>query len=666
MPGGLIQVITSGNQDIMLTGNPEITFFNIIYRRYTNFGKKIVELGFDSNVNFGETAVLTIPKNTGDLISRLTLRIKLPKIDITTLIQEILSQNVEKNITNNASYLLYYDYFIGFYNNLSNVVNLFFEKYDSIVTLTYINDLSKYILLNINGDKYQQFFRAVDYFYNNGLISGTTNINTRIFTNASLFKNVSDNLVYIYANFQENEISYELFKFAVYKNIDILSDLNVNLYNIIKSIIVPTNAIKISWINKIGIYLFNSIDFYIGSNKISSMSDYYINNYGELFYQNPEVYNSMIGNNQNINLFSLTKNEDYLYLPIPLWFNGNYGLSFPLIALQFNTVQLKINLKKFYECIKIDIDASFKNEKTENEVLQFIINNNINLIKSKLDVTVIAEYIYLDSIERKKFAQAGHEYLITQVQEIEFDNLTINNNSFTLDFFHCCKDMYWCAVKNWNPRDIFISENSSFQYLQKIIPSFKSTYDNYSIEYLKILYDNYKYFNPNEFIIGLSLFNSSILSNEYNSYIIDYILNDYKKFINDYHILDASFLYLNSTVLIGDVSNFFNYVTPYKCYNSSPQKGLYSYSFALNPTETQPSGTINLSRIPSFIIKVKVSELLNLIDNQNNIKTYNKTNNLNTSEIKNNTTIKYKLIIQTTNYNVLRLIGGIGALAYTY
>ncbi len=42
MPGGLIQVITSGNQDIMLTGNPEITFFNIIYRRYTNFGKKIV------------------------------------------------------------------------------------------------------------------------------------------------------------------------------------------------------------------------------------------------------------------------------------------------------------------------------------------------------------------------------------------------------------------------------------------------------------------------------------------------------------------------------------------------------------------------------------------------------------------------------------------------
>ena len=110
MPGGLIQVITSGNQDIMLTGNPEITFFNIIYRRYTNFGKKIVELGFDSNVNFGETAVLTIPKNTGDLISRLTLRIKLPKIDITTLIQEILSQNVAKNITDNTSYLLYYNY----------------------------------------------------------------------------------------------------------------------------------------------------------------------------------------------------------------------------------------------------------------------------------------------------------------------------------------------------------------------------------------------------------------------------------------------------------------------------------------------------------------------------------------------------------------------------
>ena len=42
MTGGLIQIVSFGNQDIMLNGNPEITFFTTIYRRYTNFGKNFI------------------------------------------------------------------------------------------------------------------------------------------------------------------------------------------------------------------------------------------------------------------------------------------------------------------------------------------------------------------------------------------------------------------------------------------------------------------------------------------------------------------------------------------------------------------------------------------------------------------------------------------------
>ena len=44
MGGGLMQITTYGTQDLTLTGNPEITFFNIIYRRYTNFGIKNINL----------------------------------------------------------------------------------------------------------------------------------------------------------------------------------------------------------------------------------------------------------------------------------------------------------------------------------------------------------------------------------------------------------------------------------------------------------------------------------------------------------------------------------------------------------------------------------------------------------------------------------------------
>ena len=69
MGGGLLQIVSYGTQDLTLTGNPEITFFNIIYRRYTNFGKRTIELNFDNLVNFGETSILTIPKNSGDLLN---------------------------------------------------------------------------------------------------------------------------------------------------------------------------------------------------------------------------------------------------------------------------------------------------------------------------------------------------------------------------------------------------------------------------------------------------------------------------------------------------------------------------------------------------------------------------------------------------------------------
>ena len=665
MAGGLVQVISYGNQDIMLTANPEITFFNIIYRRYTNFGKRVNQLAFDNNVDFGETLVLTIPKNSGDLLSRLTLKIKLPKIDFSNLNKDIITKNILPNIADNFTYILYYDYFIQFYNNLLNVINLFFEKYDNITSLTYINDLSLFILSNINSEQYQQFFIVINYFYNNSLLTNLNNIDITLFTNASLFKDINNTLIYIYENWTEEQMSYELFKFAIYKNLDILEQLNKDLYNRLKDIIVTKDIINFSWVDKIGIYLFNSIDFYIGSNKINSLSDYYINNYGDLFYKNPELYNDLIGANQDINLFSLLKDNNYLYLPLPLWFNGNYGLSFPLIALQFNTIQVKINIKKFHECIKINIDESYNNDKIENDVLNYLIQNSNEIMKNKLEITMLAEYIYLDSIERKKFAQSGHEYLITQIQQIEFNNLNKYNNSFDLDFFHCCKDMYWSVVKNNNIRDIF-TNNQGFTYSILNNQNSTSNEENYFIEYLKILYDNEKNFNPTEFIIGKTLINTNLLTKNYYAYVNDNLFNNYNNLIDSYHIIEESYLYLNSTVLIGDNSNFFNYLMPYKCYNSSPQKGLYSYSFALHPTETQPSGSINLSRIPSFILKVKISDIFLSETANNNKFNYSLINNLNENKLTNNNDIDYKLVVQVTNFNVLRLIGGIGALSYTY
>ena len=121
-------------------------------------------------------------------------------------------------------------------------------------------------------------------------------------------------------------------------------------------------------------------------------------------------------------------------------------------------------------------------------------------------------------------------------------------------------------------------------------------------------------------------------------------------------IIQESYFNLNGVQLIGENYYFFNFLQPYNYYNSTPQLGLNVYSFSLRPTEFQPAGSCNMSRISSIGLKLKINdigkdELENLsLDNTNRTSIFN----------------EYKLIYQIRNYNVLRLIGGIGATAYTY
>ena len=43
MTGGLIELVAYGVQDVFLTGNPQITFFKLVYKRYTNFAQEEFE-----------------------------------------------------------------------------------------------------------------------------------------------------------------------------------------------------------------------------------------------------------------------------------------------------------------------------------------------------------------------------------------------------------------------------------------------------------------------------------------------------------------------------------------------------------------------------------------------------------------------------------------------
>lgn len=80
MTGGILQLVSYGTQDLFITGNPQITFFKTVYRRHTNFSRSEYDIGFNTRLDFGRDASLKIP-NYGDLLHRLFLKIRIPKID---------------------------------------------------------------------------------------------------------------------------------------------------------------------------------------------------------------------------------------------------------------------------------------------------------------------------------------------------------------------------------------------------------------------------------------------------------------------------------------------------------------------------------------------------------------------------------------------------------
>jgi hypothetical protein len=73
MGGGLLQLVAYGAQDVYLTGNPQITFFKVVYRRHTNFSIESIQQTFNGNANLGQRVTCQISRN-GDLVHKLYLQ----------------------------------------------------------------------------------------------------------------------------------------------------------------------------------------------------------------------------------------------------------------------------------------------------------------------------------------------------------------------------------------------------------------------------------------------------------------------------------------------------------------------------------------------------------------------------------------------------------------
>jgi len=139
--GGLLQLVAKGKQDVFLTGNPQMTWFKMVYRRYTNFAMESQPMYFDGTPDFGKRITCLVPRR-GDLLGQIILEVSLPALTLTTgqsvpyvnsighaLIQEITIDIGEQEVDRQngewmeimSSYTTTTDKQTGFYNMIGKV-----------------------------------------------------------------------------------------------------------------------------------------------------------------------------------------------------------------------------------------------------------------------------------------------------------------------------------------------------------------------------------------------------------------------------------------------------------------------------------------------------------------------------------------------------------------
>jgi hypothetical protein len=227
------------------------------------------------------------------------------------------------------------------------------------------------------------------------------------------------------------------------------------------------------------------------------------------------------------------------FLPLIFFFNRNPGLALPLIALQYHEVR-----------IDLDLASDF--------------GTNFSALK------VWGNYIYLDTEERRRFAQKGHEYLIEQVQHTGTDSLAAADatKQVRLSYNHPVKELVWCTdigsnVWNFTSTPVVITSNVA------------------AIEDSNVAISPSAAGAPA--LYGLTQFDEDT-SGPLSSFKL--VLNGQDRFKEQ-------------------SGKYFNQVQPFVHHSGSPMPGIYSYSFALKPEEHQPTGTCNFSRIDNAQVSVK-------------------------------------------------------------
>lgn len=319
-----------------------------------------------------------------------------------------------------------------------------------------------------------------------------------------------------------------------------------------------TSGTTAAWTRNIGHVLINNVEIEIGGQRIDKHYGEWLHIWSELTQtaEHEDGYNVMIGNTAELTTPAASIPSARLYVPLQFWFNRNPGLALPLIALQYHEVKINLEFRPASECTVGSPTGT----------------------PSLSDASLYVDYVFLDTDERRQFAQVAHEYLIEQLQFTGAESFSNSSVKSKLNFNHPCKELVWVVQLDSN------------------VDGGENRWTDFT--------DN-----------GTGA----------NDYAGNDPMSDAKLQLNGHD----RFSVRNAA--------YFNLIQPYQHHTRVPSTGVYAYSFALKPEDHQPSGTVNMSRIDNATLQLTNATGANAV----------------------------KLRVYATNYNVLRIMSGMGGVAYS-
>jgi hypothetical protein len=334
-----------------------------------------------------------------------------------------------------------------------------------------------------------------------------------------------------------------------------------------------------------------------------------------------------------------------LYIPLQFWFCRNPGVAIPLIALQYHEVRINVDFETWENCTYGETAGAPARPTAQ----------------SLAAASIYVDYVYLDTEERRRFAQNSHEYLIEQVQYTGAESITSSSNKIQLNFNHPVKELFWvvqrdsfvdCSYPPWlgavngqqpfNYSDDFSTEGVITDLLsagglggassaaaptsggfasQGTFPLGASTLIGTAANGSATSLDNQNFDSGVNYLLAKVILASGVRCEGKNP-------------------VEVAKLQLNGQDRFTErEGSYFDKVQPYQHHCRTPSTGINVYSFALRPEEHQPSGTCNFSRIDKATLQLTVS--LNTVTGSN------------TAQVR----------VYALNYNVLRVMSGMGGLA---